>query len=130
MNKEQKNWGVACHLSALLAITQIPLAHILGPLVIWLIKRDDCEFINDNGKEALNFQISMTIYGIVLFVLMLVTGIGSARVSFEFGVFPVLGLFSLLLVIGIVDLIFIIIAAVKSSNEEVYHYPLSIRFIK
>ncbi len=106
-------WGMFCHLAALLGFMGVPFGHIIGPLVVWLIKRDDDPFINDHGKESLNFQISMTIYGIVAALL----------------VFVVVGII-LLIAVGLADLIMVIIASVKAANGERYRYPCTIRFIK
>ncbi|MEW6113824.1 MAG: DUF4870 domain-containing protein, partial [Thermodesulfobacteriota bacterium] len=61
-SKQATNWGMLCHLSALLGLVLISFGHILGPLVVWLFKKNDDPFIDEQGKESLNFQISMTIY--------------------------------------------------------------------
>lgn len=109
---EERNWAVGAHLSALLgAFTGI--GAILGPLIVWLIKKDTMPFVDDQGKEALNFQITVLLAAIVCVVLMLVA-IG----------------FLLLVVLSIADLIFIIIAAVKASEGVAYRYPLNLRLIK
>jgi len=112
-NNEEYTWGMACHLSALAAFIGIPFGHILGPLVVWLIKRDQFPFVDAQGKEALNFQISMTIYAIVAFILC----------------FVLIGI-PLLIAIAILDLILVIVAAVKASTGQSYRYPLAIRFIR
>ncbi len=109
---QARNWAVLIHLSALLGFI-IPFGNILAPLVIWLLKKEDSPFIDDQGKEAVNFQISMTIYAIISAILIVI----------------IIG-FVLLGVIAIIEIIFIIIAAVNASNGVKYRYPLSIRFIK
>lgn len=111
--KQARNWGMLCHLTALVAFLGVPFGHILGPLVVWLIKKNEYPFVDEQGKESLNFQISVTIYSIPLFVL----------------VFLLIGI-PLLIALFIADLILVIVAAVKASNGESYHYPLTIRFIK
>ncbi|KQU59897.1 DUF4870 domain-containing protein [Rossellomorea marisflavi] len=85
----------------------------IGPLIIWLMKREDSEFVDFHGKEYLNFLISYTIYSIVASLLMLIL-IG----------------FVLLPVVGILAFIFTILAAVKSYGGETYRIPTVIRFIK
>jgi len=105
--------GMLCHLLALCGLLGIPLGNILGPLVIWLIKREDCPFVDACGKEALNFQISMTIYIIVSGLLALV----------------LIGLI-LLPAIIIVNLVLTIIASIRASEGTNYRYPFTIRFIK
>src|SRR3989344_2206586 len=89
-----RTWGVVCHLSALVGVFGIPFGNILGPLVVWLVKRKDHAFIDEQGKEALNFQITMGIYALVAFVLTLIL-IG----------------FVLLFAIVVFDLVMVIIAA-------------------
>ena len=113
ISKDAKMWGMFCHLAALVAYIGIPFGHVLGPLIIWLIKKDDFAFVQDQGKEALNFQISMTIYALV----------SSALICIGIGVF-------LLIAVGIVNLIFIIIASIAANKGEAYRYPLCIRLIK
>ncbi len=110
--KDQNTWAMLCHLSALAGFV-IPLGNILGPLVIWLIKKDEFPLVADQGKEALNFQISMTIYYIVAAILIIV-------------------LIGILLLIGLAlfSLIFTIIAMVKANEGTAYRYPMCIRFIK
>lgn len=103
---------MAAHLSAL-AGHFIPFGHIFGPLIVWLIKRDSSEFIDDQGKEALNAQISFTIYFAVCIALMIVV-IG-------FVLFPL---------VWLADLIFIIIAAVSANEGKRYRYPLILRLVK
>jgi len=109
---EAKNWAVGAHLAALAGMF-IPFANVIGPLVIWLIKKDESPLVEREGKESLNFQISMSIY-------LCVAGLLS---------FILIGI-PMLFVIAILDLVFTIIAAVKTSNGEPYHYPMTIRLIK
>jgi len=103
-----------CHLSAFAGLIGIPFGNIIGPLVLWLIKRDEIPFVDQEGKESLNFQISMTIYALVAGVLT----------------FVFVGFF-LLLAIMIVNIVCVIKAAIKANTGEGYYtYPLTIRFIK
>jgi len=111
-NKNARTWATFCHISAILTFVGIPLGNILGPLVVWLLKRNDYAFVDDQGKEALNFQISMTIYGIIAGVLAYI----------------VVGIF-LLAIIAIVDLVLVIMAAMKTNDGEGYRYPFTIRII-
>ena len=111
--RQARMWGMFCHLAAFAGFV-IPYAgNIIGPLVIWLIKKDESSFVNDQGKESLNFQISMTIYGIVAFLLC----------------FVVIGI-PILVALGIYWLIIVIVACVKANSGEKFRYPLCIRFIK
>ena len=111
LSQDERTWGMLCHLSALAGYI-IPFGNIVGPLVVWLIKKDEMPFVEDQGKEALNFQISVTIYVIVSIVL----------------VFVLIGIV-LLIAVGIFSLVVLIIAAIKANQGEAYRYPLCIRFI-
>src|SRR5687767_10925703 len=109
---DERTWAMLAHLSALLVFTAIPFAHILGPLVVWLVKREEFPLVNDQGKESLNFQISMTIYGIVAAIL----------VSLLIGIFLGIALM-------IAWLVLVIVASIKAHDGVPYRYPLTIRFI-
>lgn len=106
VSKDARMWAMLCHLLAI-------FTGFIAPLIIWLIKKDEDPFVNNHGKEALNFQITVAI---AMFVSGLLT-------------FACVG-FLLLPAVWIVDLIFCIIATVKANSGEPYRYPVSIRFIK
>ncbi|HEX4950373.1 MAG TPA: DUF4870 domain-containing protein [Blastocatellia bacterium] len=112
-SKDDRTWGLLCHLAGFAAFTAIPFANILGPLVVWLIKKDQSWFVNDQGKEAMNFQISMTVYFIIAGIL----------------IFILVGI-PLLIVLGIGWLVLMVIAAIKANEGVTYRYPLTLRFIK
>jgi uncharacterized Tic20 family protein len=112
LSKDEKNWGMFCHLSSFIGFI-IPFGNIIGPLVLWLMKKDEYAFVDDQGKEALNFQITVGIAFIVCFLLT----------------FVVIGIF-LMFVVGIFDLVVTIMAIIKSSQGEYYRYPISIRLVK
>jgi uncharacterized Tic20 family protein len=112
-SNEERNWAVFAHLGGFaLYLLGFALGHILIPLVIWLLKRDDSEFIARNALEALNFQISVTLYSLVVGALCFVL-IG-------FVLIPVLMGF---------HIVFMIIASVKASQGETYRYPWTIRLL-
>lgn len=110
---DQRTPGMLCHLLALVALLGIPFGNILGPLIMWLVKKDEMPFVNDQGKESLNFQITMAIAAIVAGISILVL-IG----------------FLLLPAVLIVWLVFTIIGSIKASNGEYYRYPFALRLIK
>ena len=110
---KEKTWAITVHLLALLGFIGIPLGNILGPLVAWIILKKDYPMVDEQGKEAINFQISMTIYGFISALLIVV----------------IIG-FALVFVVVIVDVIFVVMAAVSVSNGKPYRYPLTIRLIK
>ena len=111
--QEALKWAMGCQLVALVGILGNGIGFLLGPLVLWLLKRDVDPFVDEQGKEAVNFQLTMLLAAFVSFVLVLVL-IG----------------FVLLLIVAIMMIVFPIIAAIKVSNGEHYRYPLAIRFIK
>jgi uncharacterized Tic20 family protein len=104
-------WMMLCHLSALAGVI-VPFANLVGPLIVWLTKRNEIPEVDVEGKEALNFQISMTIYFLVSAVLTVV----------------IIGL-PMMVAVGLFDLVMTIVASVKSSQGVVYRYPLTIRLI-
>lgn len=108
-----RQWAAICHASALVGLLGNVIGFLLAPLIIWLIKRAEHPFIDKQGKEALNFQITMFIILAISAILCLLL-IG----------------FAFLIIVGLLMTIFPIIAAVKSSNGEDYRYPISIRFIR
>jgi uncharacterized Tic20 family protein len=112
-DKQAKTWGMLCHLTALSLFIGIPFGHIIGPLVVWLIKKDEYPFVDEQGKESLNFQLSMTIYAIVSLILCMI----------------VIGFF-LAVALVILEFVLVIMASVKASNGESYKYPMTIRFFK
>lgn len=112
-NRDERSWAMCCHLSALAMYIGIPFGNIIGPLIVWLIKRDEFAQVDVHGKESLNFQISMTIYMIIA-GLMIIVVIGIALLPLLF----------------VVDLILIVIASIKASEGEVYRYPFSIQFLR
>ncbi len=108
-----RTWGMLCHLSAVAGYTVVPFGHILGPLIVWLVKKDDYAFVDDQGKEALNFQISILLYTIVsAFMILMCLGI------------------VLLVLIQLFNFVMIIVASIKASNGETFRYPLTLRLIK
>jgi len=112
INSDEQTFSMLCHLSALAGYI-IPFGNILGPLIFWLMKKDQYPEVDRQGKEALNFQISLTIWVIVSAVLILL----------------LIGIF-LLIALGVLQLVMIILASVKSNNGERFKYPLTIEFIK
>ncbi|XHR28181.1 MAG: DUF4870 domain-containing protein [Chthoniobacteraceae bacterium] len=112
-SKEERTWAMVAHLSALSGHFIPPVGQILGPLVVWILKRDEYPLVNDQAKEALNAQISFTIYFIISVLLM-----------------PILIGFALFGIVWLADLVLIIIAAVAANEGKRYRYPFIFRWIK
>jgi uncharacterized Tic20 family protein len=104
---------VLCHLLGLAGFTGIPFANVLAPLFLWLWKKEGNPEVDAHGKEAINFQISVTIYAIIAGLTILI----------------IIG-FALLPLVLISALVLTIIAALEASKGRFYRYPLTIRFLK
>lgn len=104
-------WGTLAHLSALASFIGIP--PIVGPLVIWLVKRNEMPFVDDQGKEAVNFQITMLIAIVISIPLMCIV-VGFITAS----------------LVGLFDLVMTIIASIKANQGIRFRYPLTLRLIK
>lgn len=111
--REVNKWAMICHLIALVGLLGNGIGFLVGPLVVWLVKKEEDPFIDEQGKEAVNFQITMLIAAFISGLLTLIF-IG----------------FLLLIGVGLLMIIFPIIAAIKANEGEHYRYPMSIRFIK
>ncbi|WP_232793574.1 DUF4870 domain-containing protein [Siphonobacter sp. SORGH_AS_0500] len=111
---DSRTWAMLAHLSSIIASFLGGMA-FLGPLIVWLIFRERSSYVDYHGKEALNFQILMSIVIIGGVILGVVTcGLG-------FAVFPV---------IVVIDVVFVVIAAIKANNGEYYKYPFNWRIVK
>ena len=111
ISQEERQWAMFAHLSALVGLV-IPFGNIIGPLVIWLVKKETMPFVDNQAKEALNFQITVTIAMVVSAILILV----------------VIG-FVLMFLIGLAALVLTIIAAIKANEGNAYRYPFTLRLI-
>ena len=108
----EKQWALICHLSGLAGYI-IPFGNIIAPIIIWSIKKEEMPMVDKHGKEVINFQISFTIWIILASVLA----------------FALIGI-PILVALIIAQVVLIIIGAIKADNGELYHYPLTIRFLK
>ncbi len=120
IGKDARTWAMFCHLAGLAGLS--PILPILGstvaPFVIWQLKRDEFQFVDEQGRRAVNFQLSMLLYAAIGTVVCLVTLVGIPFIPVIF------------CIVGFVDLCFVLIAAVRANSSQHYRYPLSIRFFK
>lgn len=120
---EERQWALFAHLSILLGGLVTGglwgLGCFLGPLVIWLLKKDTLPFVDDQAKEALNFTITLAIVFAILWVFTIMTLFVGAFLTVPIGA-----------IIAIAALVFVIIAAVKANEGERYRYPFTLRLIK
>lgn len=113
-DKNENTLGIVCHLLAFAQFALIvPCGNIIGPLVLWLLKRADSPYIDEHGKEVLNFNISWAIYGVIAGLSCLIL------IGFVIG--PIL---------FVAWIVFVIIGSMKASEGKLYRYPLTIRFLK
>lgn len=111
VSPEEKQWGMFAHLAALVGFI-IPFGNFIGPLIVWQMKKAEMPFVDDQGKEALNFQITVAIALVICFLLT----------------FVLIGLL-LLPVVAIAALVLTIVGALKANSGEAYRYPFAWRLI-
>jgi uncharacterized Tic20 family protein len=112
LSETERNWAMLCHLSAFAGFF-FPFGGIIGPLICWLSKRDESAWANINGKNSINFQLSMLLYMVLIFPLC----------------FILIGI-PIIMMLGTLKVVCIIIAGVKASKGELFRYPLAIPFIQ
>ncbi|AUP80725.1 DUF4870 domain-containing protein [Flavivirga eckloniae] len=147
LDNHQKNIATFIHLSTFSRFI-IPFGNFIGPIVLWIANKEKSEFVDAHGKQAINFQISILLYAIIIgtltvpfFIFKIFDGIdfidlhGFDNFHINIGepspLFYIGGGLGFLAVIGfILELIFIINASLKARDGELYNYPLTINFIK
>jgi uncharacterized protein len=112
LTSEERTWAMFCHLSALLAYFAAGMT-FLGPLICWLIKKDMSRFVDENGKESLNFQLNILVY----------TVIGIALICAFVGIV-------IIPAVHVYSIVCVIIAGIKASQGEMFRYPFIFRLIK
>jgi uncharacterized Tic20 family protein len=111
--ENERTWGMLAHLSALAGLIIPLVGNVVGPLVVSIARADQSSFVGAHAKEALNFNITVTLAAVACVLLMLVF------VGFLFGV-----------VLFIAWLVMTLIAAIRASEGAAYRYPFSLRFVK
>lgn len=120
---EERQWAMFAHLSALVGAIlsgwAFGVACFIGPLIIWLVKKDTMRFVDDQGKEALNFNITVGLIFLALLILSIVT----------FGIGLLIAV-PLAVIVAIAWLVFTIIAGIKANEGVAYRYPVTLRLVK
>ena len=111
--ENERTWGMLAHLSALAGLVMPLIGIVLGPLVVWLARRDESEFVAAHAKEALNFNISVLLGALTCIMLMLVF------IGFLLGT-----------ALFVAWLVMMLVAAIKASEGQTYRYPFSLRLVK
>ncbi len=122
ITQNDKNYSSITHLSSFSGWF-FPFGNIIVPLVLWSAKKNESSYIDTHGKSAVNFQLSLLLYGFLLallFIPIVIFTLGLGLIAIIIGIIP-----ALLLKIAL-----IIIASMKASNGEFYKYPFTIEFIK
>lgn len=114
-NKEERTWALAAHISAFCGHF-FPFGNIIGPLVVWLIKKDEMPLVKDQAKEALNFQISVTLA--LLACIALAFTVILAFITVPLGV-----------VIYLYAIVYTVIGGVKANEGVAFRYPYTLRLI-
>ncbi|MDC9722124.1 MAG: DUF4870 domain-containing protein [Urechidicola sp.] len=140
--KNTNNNAFLIHISAFAGYF-FPLGGIIAPLIFWQVKKDENEFLDANGKEAVNFNLSYMLYMFILgltFIPFIIRAILNninnldhmhSEFFYDFpNIFGFVGGVSLIGILGVIRFVLIILAAVKANNGELYKYPLTIKFIK
>jgi uncharacterized Tic20 family protein len=138
LSAQERNWAMAAHLSALVGLAGLPFGHILGPLVVYLAKGHESEFIGEHSRASLNYQITVSVVLIVASIVGIAITFGllvpmnqssSYTAPFSFAALWVaFGLGGLIVVLA--TLVFIILGTVAASEGRPYTYPFAIRFLR
>ncbi len=129
-NKNDYNTALLIHLSAFLGYL-FPFGGVVGPLVIWESKKRESDFLDKNGKEAINFNLSFLLYTFVLGISILPFAFRSIFSEIHhIDLFGIISMGSIIGVLAMIKFVLIILAAIKANQGEIYKYPLTIKFIK
>ncbi len=115
LSKEERNWAMLAHLSALVFLVSV-IGGMIAPLIVYLLRRDDMPFAAQQAKEALNFQITVFLLGLVGWFLIVLI------ITLPLGVL-------LLAVLCLADIVFSIVGAIKAGEGVAYRYPFNLRLI-
>ena len=110
---DERRWAAFCHLAAFCGVLIPFFGNVIGPMVLWVLKREEYPLVNEQGRNAVNFQLSMTIYGLCSLPFCLIA-IG----------------FAALFILVVVNIVCVIKAAVAASNGQPWEYPITLELIK
>jgi uncharacterized protein len=142
IGSQDRNWGMAAHLSALVAVAGLPFGHVLGPLIVYLIKAHESEFVAEHARASLNYQITVSIVGLVgaltfvgVILAFFVTHPPPAHHVHDYGpgLFLVATWFVVIIgamLILLVSVILIISGTLAANAGRPYTYPFAIRFLR
>ncbi len=111
VSRDDRNLAVLSHLGAFVGYA-VPFGNVLVPLVLWWLRREQSDFVTDNARESLNFQLTICIYAAICFAL----------------IFVLIGIV-LAVALAVFQIVYVVLAALAARGGEVYRYPLTIRFV-
>ncbi len=130
---------MAAHLSALVAVAGLPFGHVLGPLIVYLIKGHESEFVGEHAKASLNYQITISILALVGILVAVALSLGffvnsaadntNAGPAIGFGVLWIAIAIAVVLLL-LFSIIFIIMGTIAANEGRLYTYPFAIRFLR
>jgi hypothetical protein len=145
LTTEERNWAMASHLSALVAIAGLPFGHVVGPLIVYLVKHKESAFVAEHSRSSLNYQITVSIAAIlavivgiiILAVVIAVAGVASPHTDDATSAAAGIGFIALWIIIFgvvgslfIVSLVFIIMGTMAAGAGKPYTYPFAIKFVR
>jgi uncharacterized Tic20 family protein len=129
-SSDARTWAMLSHLAALAVFTSVPFGNVLGPLIVYLIKKDEDPFIAEQGKESINFQITVTIVGILL-GLGYIAGFFAVILESRNTMLPwPLVFIPCFFALAVFDVVSVAFAAMRSYHGEHFRYPVSFRFLR
>lgn len=137
--KEIHLWGTLCHVSAFLFILGIPFGNILGPLIVWMVKKDYVPLVREHGKEAVNFQLSIITYAAIIGVFGVIPmllchnvampyGVYIPRLAFAYDIIPGIFIVILAILLPILWVVEVVRASIAASEGKLYKYHFSIHY--
>jgi uncharacterized protein len=145
LTTEERNWAMASHLSALVAVAGLPFGHVVGPLIVYLVKHKESAFVAEHSRSSLNYQITISIaailaiiVGVIVFAAVIaVAGASSSHTSDAAGTAAGVGFLALWIIIFgvvaslfIISLVFIIMGTMAAGAGKPYTYPFAIKFVR
>jgi len=106
-------WAAACHLTSFSAFFGVPFGHFIGPLAVWILRKKKDPLVNQQGKEAMNFQLSMTTYAVLIALLAPPEISAPAMIA-----------------VAVTDFLFVLVAGIKTARGGAFRYPLAIRVFR
>jgi uncharacterized protein len=143
LSNEERNWAMAGHLSALVAVVGLPFGHVIGPLIVYLVKGGESAFVAAHARASLNYQLTVSLVGIVAVVVaaavffvtvFTVAAASHSKHAQDAIALSVVSLWLLAFVIVLlcvaVSIVFIIMGTVAASEGRPFAYPFAIRFVR